>query len=151
MQRLFFPPYRSLLLLGCIFCALLSPLQAAIFYAPPPAKKLSKQSAVVKKKHAYGGRFFEKRIPLAQNKVQQEQTKPSHGAGILGWALFILGIWWLIMAIPIVLGIVFSLPFLWIIGLILALFPIVFVLILILGLLFRKPYKKDLRPYPTEE
>lgn len=123
----------SLLSLVWLFLIIAAcPLQAKVVYNTPPQKVLKKKKIKKRyKKQAYFKRYIHKK----KHPANIQESAPSLGA-VIGWFLFIWLLWWLLMAIPIILGLVFNLPWLWILGIVLGCLPLLFVLVLFLIVLF---------------
>ncbi|MGH1335498.1 MAG: hypothetical protein ACRBFS_05165 [Aureispira sp.] len=121
---------RLLLLIGWLLFGNCLPIQAAIVSNTPPQKNLKKRKRAFKKRKRWRKQKIEYKITKKSPNTLQEGA-PSLGA-ILGWLLFLYLLWWVLMAIPIMLGVMLGIPALWIIGVVLGLLPIGVLLIIFL-------------------
>lgn len=121
----------SLFSIVCLFLITIYPLQAKFFYNMPPPKVLKKQRI----KQQYRKFIHKKKYPTQKQKpAKVQENAPSVGT-VIGWLLLLWLLWWIVMTIPIILGLVFNLTWLWILGIILGCLPLLFVLGLFLMVL----------------
>ncbi|MFK7796814.1 MAG: hypothetical protein AB8E82_05115 [Aureispira sp.] len=124
--------YQLSLYLIWFLLSITYPLQAKVVYNLPPQKIANKK--LTKKKHkkwAYKKRYANKKYQPSKIK----ENAPSVGT-VIGWLLLVWLLWWGIMSIPIILGLVFNLPWLWILGVVLGCLPLVLLLGVFLVVLF---------------
>lgn len=124
--------YQLCLYLIWFLLSITYPLQAKVVYNLPPQTVINKKLPKKKyKKRAYKRSYANKK----QHPSKIKENAPSVGT-VIGWLLLVWLLWWGIMSIPIILGLVFNLPWLWILGVVLGCLPLALLLGVFLVVLF---------------